>query len=471
VEIRPLARQVGLLQLFRWNSAVIASIFLEFTLPNAATWFYFSLLLAFAVFFKFDRFLSIRNLDLVALYCLVPGILFLIQAHGMPITDPDSDSSDLVRTMSGRERLLLVGYIWLVAGSFLWFVRCLFDLGLDKRPSLNANLNLAGLACLGSAMLVCLGAAAVRHMPDAPDQIGRDPIAVTKFKEGASVVVGSSVDWEGKGRRSWGEISVAILLHVAVVGGLVAIGVVHFRDPIVGFGMAALYLMLPFTAYMVVQVHHVWPSAFIIWAVHYYKRPVLAGALLGIAAGSTFFPFLLFPLWFGFYRNCGSGRFTLGFLLMSSLSVGLTAMILAWSGELRSYLHVVMSLSDWQAWKAPTTESIWTGSHWAYRLPVFVAFIAFIGLTIFWPKPRNLAQVIAQSAAVIIGVQFWFADQGGVYVLWYLPLVLLMVFRPNLSEVRPPIPSNQPDWVSVQAKRAASWVRRARRSPKPASVA
>src|SRR3569623_540015 len=41
------------------------SIFLDFNLPNAATWFYFSLLLTIALFFQFTRLLSIRNLDLV----------------------------------------------------------------------------------------------------------------------------------------------------------------------------------------------------------------------------------------------------------------------------------------------------------------------------------------------------------------------------------------------------------------------
>ena len=90
--------------------------------------------------------------------------------------------------------------------------------------------------------------------------------------------------------------------------------------------------------------------------------------------------------------------------------------------------------------KPPHTEGLWRGTHWAYRLPVFILYMAFVALTAFWPTPRNLGQVIAQSAAVVIGVQFWYADRGGVYVLWYLPLVLLMIFRPSLLEVRPPVP-------------------------------
>ena len=55
------------------------SVFLDFNLPNATTWFYFSFLLAMALFFKFSRILSIRNWDVVTLFLLVPGFLLLQQ--------------------------------------------------------------------------------------------------------------------------------------------------------------------------------------------------------------------------------------------------------------------------------------------------------------------------------------------------------------------------------------------------------
>jgi hypothetical protein len=84
---------------------------------------------------------------------------------------------------------------------------------------------------------------------------------------------------------------------------------------------------------------------------------------------------------------------------------------------------------------------------WAYRMPVFVACMALTVTTAFWPSPKNLAHVLALSAAALIGVQFWYADQGGVYVLWYLPLLLLIVFRPNLSDRRPLPINSETDWL------------------------
>jgi hypothetical protein len=353
-----------------------------------------------------------------------------------------------------------------MAGSAYFFGRCLFDLGLEKRPALPVNLNLPALAWLGATLFICLTAVAVRRMPDSPQQVGRGPVAVTKVKDGATAVAGIQAETAGWDRRTttfWVERGVVIALHASILAALVLIGAVHFRDPPIGVGMAALYLMLPYTAYHVAQVHHLWPVAFVLWAVYAYRRPAAAGAWLGVAAGSAFLPFLLFPLWFGFYRGRGATRFALSFIGVSGLTLALTAGLLLLSGELREYLNVTLRLSEWQAWKAPRTEGIWQGSHWAYRLPVFIAYVAFIVLTMFWPTPRNLAQVIAQSAAVIIGVQFWYADQGGVYVLWYLPFVLLMVFRPNLVDVRPPVPPADGRGLAVRA--LALWYRLRRREP------
>jgi hypothetical protein len=456
---------------------VLGSIFFDVSLPNAATWLYFSFLLACAVFFRFDRLLILRNWDLVSLYLLVPGLLLVQEAHAVNAAiapefreglssigrlDVERLNDDVQAAIDRRDGLLLIGYIWLLAGTAFWFGRCLFDLGLERRPSLGQNLNLPGLICLGAALLVCLTIVAVRRLPDSPQQVGRGPVAISKVKDGATAVVESQSPGNDRDRTAtlvWVERCVTISLHLAVVSALVLIGAKHFRDPTTGVGMACLYLLIPYTAYHVSQVHHVWPAAIILWAILMYRRPAAAGAILGVAAGTAFFPFLMFPLWFGFYRGRGATRFATGFVTASGLSLALTAGLLLLSGELREHLRITLSLSDWQPWRAPHTEGIWQGTHWAYRLPVFIGYMAFVVLTAFWPTPRNFGQVIAQSAAVVIGVQFWYADQGGVYVLWYLPLVLLMVFRPNLTDVRPPLPQPYSGWISRLA-RAVDWTRR-----------
>jgi hypothetical protein len=434
---------------------VFGSIFFDFNLPNSATWFYFSLLLMAGLFLKFTRLVSLRNWDILTLYLLVPGFLLLQEAHGIlySVSHVAEGAADRARIVERGNELLFFGYVWLIAGSGYWFVRCVLDLALERRPATTPNLNLSGLAWLTVALFLCLTAVALRRIPDAPvHQIGKGPIALMRVQESATEVVGYQIgvaDLEKAGTQFWVERAAALILNLCIVVGLILIGSVHFRDTTAGFAAACMYLLLPYTAFHVSQVHHVWPAVFLVWAIFTYRNPLLTGCLLGLAAGSVFFPLLLLPLWFGFYRGRGAIRFTVSFLLATTLSLGITAIFLWSSGEFSHHLSVALSLSDWQAWKAPNTqlESIWTGSHWAYRMPVFILYMAFVVVTIFWPTPRNLGQVIAQTAAVVIGVQFWYADQGGLYVLWYLPLLLLMAFRPNLSDHRPPLINRDTDWL------------------------
>ena len=48
--------------------------------------------------------------------------------------------------------------------------------------------------------------------------------------------------------------------------------------------------------------------ALIVWALAMYRVPTLSGALLGVAAGTAYFPALVFPLWVSFYWKRGAGR-------------------------------------------------------------------------------------------------------------------------------------------------------------------
>jgi hypothetical protein len=105
--------------------------------------------------------------------------------------------------------------------------------------------------------------------------------------------------------------------------------------------------------------------------------------------------------------------------------------------------------------------------HWAYRIPVFIVFLIFVGMTALWPNPKNLGHVIALSAAILIGMQFWYADKGGQYVLWYLPLLLLLVFRPNLADRRPLPIVAEADWVKKTAALVNGVVAWLLKAPEP----
>ena len=78
---------------------------------------------------------------------------------------------------------------------------------------------------------------------------------------------------------------------------------------------------------------------------------------------------------------------------------------------------------------------IW-GLGWdpVYRLPVLATFIAISGTLAIWPAQKNLGTLLSCSAAIMVATQFWHPHGGGLYVAWYLPLLLLTIFRPNLED-------------------------------------
>lgn len=469
----------------------VASIFSDFKLPTAATWFYFSLLLALALFFKFSRLLSMRNWDVLTIFLLVPGLLLLQEsriqlatqaaghlawtaqvtmAQGLGTTSIGPQALAADPSLLWPTRLSWFAYIWLICGSAYFLIRCLIDLALVRRPALAPNLNLGGMAWLGTALFGCLVSVAARQYEAPPQPVGKTSPTLKVAEQGLTEFVNQqnpAAEVEGVNTRFIVACTLAMLCHLAVVAGLVVVGYRVFQDTAAGMAAATFYLLLPYTAMHVGQVHHVWPSALLVWAVVAYRRPILAGVLLGLASGSVYFPALLFPVWFSFYWQRGAWRFAGAFVLSALISLVVASLFLLDETNVLAGLQSTLNLAEWQAWKVPTTDGFWKGIHWAYRIPVFIAFLAFVVTTLFWPAPKNLAHLLALSAAVLIGIQFWYADQGGVYVLWYLPYLTLMVFRPNLADRQPlPIPM-ETDWLYRLGRKARSWAARVLNLPEP----
>jgi hypothetical protein len=501
------------------------SVFLDFNLPNATTWFYFSWLLAVALFFKFSRLLSIRNWDVVTVFLLVPGLLMIQAARAGSGSSPIQQALEAAE-LAGRgaamaqgagcghapeaalwfggyshlhpalapQARLWWGYLWLMCGSGYFFLRCLLDLTLVQRPALSPNLNFGGLFWLAGALLACLSTVAFRAPALRPldaattlEKASPNPARLAglsgeqraPYNAQNSPLVGPESAPFGQlrqqfGAKFWLSRIFAVLGHLVVVVGLILIGRWHFQDVTLGMAAATFYLLVPYTGLYVGQAHHVWPMALVVWALATYKLPILAGAFLGLAAGTMYFPIVLLPIWFSFYWRRGAGRFLAAFLLCAGLCLAIIGLVLWLQNDLDSSIREALGQTAWQPWRIPTTEGFWTGTYaqdavtqdratqgatWAYRIPVSIAYAAFVLVTAFWPWPKNLAHVMTLSAAALIGIQFWYADQGGVYVLWYLPLLLLLIFRPNLEERRPAPIQAETDWLARLGRSLGRLVR------------
>ena len=395
---------------------------------NPPTWFVLSTLLVMAVFFKFGRLWSVRNLDLSLLLSLTPGLL------------------SVKSTASGST----LGYCWLFAISGFLLFRLLFDWTLTRRPRMEQNLNPAGMVFLCAAAMLFQTTKIATEDPDAGAMqtvrkadglLKREDASATTEDVDAGAVTGPAgrllatpvVPLTG-GAQIAAARAMAFLSHLAVLFGLIAVGRWHFSDTNLGLAMGTLYLLLPATAYDVTKVNHLLPAALIVWAVAMHHRPTVAGGLLGLACGTLFFPVFLLPIWMAFYWKRGAMKFGLALVLVGAVLLG--SLVLT-SADSYSFTRQTIGSIDWSVLKFQADGGVgfWSLYNPAYRIPVFATFVVVLASLTIWPLKKNIETLLANSAAIIVATQFWYPDQGGIYVLWYLPLMLIVTFRPRLANL------------------------------------
>ncbi len=411
-------------------------------------WLFLALLACVTLFFKFGRFWSMRNLDLLLLFAPAPGMMVLV-GHG--VSPP------------------WIAFVWLFLGSGLWLLRCLLDLGLARRPLLEPNLNAWGLATLSIGILGLLLAETI-SLPvsegakrNPAETVQRDhPTAEFEGQLGAAprrmlALVPLSDSLKSSPPQVIFARVLAMLGHVAIVMGLFGIGRIHFERPIAGLAAVACYLLLPYTRIAVVDAGQVVPAALITAAIRYYDRPLTAGVLVGLAAGWMPACLGLLPLWAGFYRQSrGMRRFAeaaVGVALLCGATAWLVPDLAHWAQSLGA--RTLAETGLWPGVNAPRAGSFWTGIDASYRLPVLVLYVALVVVTTIWPRDKNLGELIALSAAILIASQFWYLEAGGTLVLLYLPLLVLIMFRPNLAAKRP-----TPRVVAAKPEEAAASLAR-----------
>ncbi len=419
------------------------NILFEYEMPPT-TWVYVSALMTIGIYFKFRRLLSVRNLDLIGLILFSPGLLLV--SHG-------------------KEQL---GYLWLFSVTGFFLVRMLLDQVMVRRPLLEPNLSASGLTFTGVALMVfMIGTVVTEPVPKAEVEAVKEAEQITtgepaeKAKPPAEAGVAASRATRGKaGQHGPGYAlfylvanfasealvpadegspsqarrtlvrqatvrSMAILGHLAIVIGMVLIGYRHFDNVHTGVAAASLYLLSPYTAQQTSEVIHVVPGALLVWAVVSYRRPAVAGILLGLAAGVVFYPLFLLPLWLGFYWRRGLLRFSAG---MASTLLGLILLLMLAPGTFLDNLGEMFGLGD------VGVSGFWEYHAEAFRTPVKAAFVVICGSFALWPAQKNLGTLLACSAAVMLAAQFWHPVDGGLYMAWYLPLLILTIFRPNLED-------------------------------------
>lgn len=426
---------------------------------NPTSWAYLSSLLMLAMYFKFNRIWSVRNLDLFLLIFIAPGLLLVQWA------------AENVGIKANAEHIQFLGFLWLFVTEGLLLTRLMLDTAMVRRPLLEPNLNAAGLLCLGGSLLFFLMANVVTGEPSAADLSPARQAEVVRA-EGAEENKGDDVqsenfttdgpgfwllyrfpriitqqsigagDFQGEGiptERDQEELQireatvrvVAILSHVLIVIGLLVIGHWHFENVTAGIAATTMYLMLPYTALWTGSVMHALPASLLVWAVVLYRWPFFAGMMIGLALGTIYYPAFLLPLWCSFYWFRGLKRFVTGVLLMIAILVFTMAVTATSTDQLVADLLRMFGL------RLPATTNlggIWQTWSSVYRYPILAAFVALSISFAIWPTRKNLGTLISGSAAIMLAAQFWHAYEGGIFIAWFLPLLLLTIFRPNLED-------------------------------------
>lgn len=445
--------------------------FLEFGKLAPATWMYLSALLAIAVFFRFQRLISLRNWDLITLYLIIPGLLAtgkvdeILSSHP---TEPVVASAETqaavqaVGTIDHNEswrRIKTFGYIWLFSITAYFVLRSMVDLVIVRRGRVEQNLNPAGVAfltiCLFAYLILIIavrepepiGKSAARvassllaGQTTLPQYQGADPATILFMMPPAAVQKGldssgmKTADTDQSQAESNIVRSALVISHLLLVTGLVLIGWKHFQGLEAGLAMALLYLLIPVTFMHSVKLDHLIPTTLVIWAVFASQVPAVAGTLLALAS-VFFFPLLIIPVWVSFYWRRGFWWFS-GFYLGTTATLWLVVYFVP---PLLSFVEMwSTSLSSKVLIAADTAEKsigLWTAATQIYRLPIVIVYTIITVAVTFVPREKNLGDLIAQSVTLLLMTQFWYADRGGTHVLWYLPLLILMVFRPNLRRI------------------------------------
>lgn len=550
----------------------MSDILLYYRRPDPTTWVYLSSFLTIGLFFVFHRFWSIRNLDIVLLILLAPGLLMVHEGRRRQLgeleseaiaarasqSQPDSSlpgpdvrsGADSIRrstrgdlqleaaatvlglspmaalaqvvdpataqseqSAAGTERtppstddaeplsagesavagqdtstapggedvepptkytpaqIQRLGFVTLFVIQAFILLRLLLDPLMSRRPLLEPNLTIGGLNFIGISLFVFMMANVLNSTPRiqvtqgpelGPGYALMNMLPAIPTRPVSDALGGAAPPADGEMDSSQARLTMiakvlAIIAHMAIVTGIVLIGSRHFGHLRAGVGCATLYLLLPYTAQMTGRVDHAIPAALLLWALLLYRKPFGSGIFLGLACGLVYYPLFLLPLWFSFYWKKGARRFGVGVVAMLALLM----LLLSFADAESLVDHLRRMFGLFSPFKeAHELRGFWElGLNPIWRLPVIVGFVILSVFFAIWPVQKNLGVLISGSAAVMVAAQFWHGYWGGTYIAWFLPLLLLTIFRPNLQDrvatkvVDGPriSPINRPDLLEVEA--------------------
>jgi hypothetical protein len=213
-----------------------------------------------------------------------------------------------------------------------------------------------------------------------------------------------------------------------------------------GVILAFAWLAYPYTDFVLQSSSNdSLPAALLIWSLVAFAQPLARGALLGVAAMCKFAPLALAPLYLAggrglWHRSGREGRLRGALLFAGGFAAALALMLahpaidpgLATFWE-RTIGSQAGRASPFSAWGQADLE-------WLQTLVKLAVVALALGVAL-WPARRSLVQVAALAAAVTIAVQLTAEHWFYLYIVWFLPMLLVAIAtpaRPRADEEDPP---------------------------------
>jgi hypothetical protein len=248
-----------------------------------------------------------------------------------------------------------------------------------------------------------------------------------------------ALPWSG----AWDDLpaarAAAIAFDLLTMLGLFVLGR-RLRGPPLGVALAFAWAAYPYTLFtMNSNANDTLVAMLVTWALVALASAPVRGALLGLAAAAKFAPLALAPL----FATAGARRLRGALVFSAALAVVLVATFVPFlpDGGLR---EVYDRTVGYQAGR-DSPFSVWglePGLGWL-QTAVKVAAVGLALLVAFVPRRKDTVQVAALGAAVLVAVQLAVEHWFYLYIVWFLPLVLVALFAVHRWAEPVPVPRKE----------------------------
>lgn len=251
--------------------------------------------------------------------------------------------------------------------------------------------------------------------------------------------------WSGR----WDDLPsahVAAIFFDALTAFLLFLLGRRIRGPTLGIALAYAWAAFPFTLFTLnSNSNDALVAALVVLTVLAAHRPAARGAATALAGLTKFAPLALAPMMFT-YRDPQDGRPRWRLPALFALAFAVTAGIVLLPAFLGGGLHEFYDRTLRFQGDRGSPFSVWgfRGNLDAAQSAVQLAAVGLAVLVAVVPRQRDVVTLSALAAAVLIAVQLGVTHWFYLYIVWFLPLVLVALLGRGLEDRRPAPPTPEP---------------------------